>query len=404
MTERRHPTEEAFLAGDSLRAVAALAVFTFHAAFGAAGADGFHPRVFGDTGAELNDAFGRADALFEVMPLGVYVFFSLSGYLLSRRFVRAFVERERHPSLRTFLRNRVLRIVPAFWFVTALSFLIFGVGDSSLVEILAIPLFAQVFVQGPVTGTIAHAWTIDTEWALYLGIPLAVVALTPLVPARAGRGARLAIVLAALAAVYCASMAFRAFGDTGTWEQRAFWSASWSFVPGILLAVIEVNWAERLRGAAWGRAAAWALMGLWLLSMAAYVTIDVEASGQRAVAATAATFFVIAGPLLLQWTTGDCWRMLASRPLRWLGERSYGFYLIHFVVGVKVAEQLTEANGARADLVITLPLTLALTILAAHLIYRFVESPFLVRKRHQTPSAGAPQPEGVAGDHVVSAR
>ena len=60
------------------------------------------------------------------MPLndGVTLFFVLSGFLLWRPFASAVVSGRELPSLRRYARNRVLRILPAYWAVLALSALV----------------------------------------------------------------------------------------------------------------------------------------------------------------------------------------------------------------------------------------------------------------------------------------
>ena len=384
MVESRHPTDEPFLAGDSLRGLACVAVFVFHASFGAAMQDGFNASVTGDTRASLGGAFGRADPILEFLPIAVYVFFSLSGYLLSRRFIRAYVEGTPAPSARNFVRNRALRIIPAFWFVFALGVVRYGTNGSTTEELLAIPLFLQVYIHGPATDVIAHAWTIDTEWALYLGLPLVAVCLGRPTAGRIGRRGRLAVVASTIAAVYVASLAFRAFGPVDTYYQRSFWAASWAFLPGVALAFFEVGWAERLRGARWGRAAAVAATLGWVLLAAAYTATPDEALGRHALLTTLATLLIVGGPLLLQWTRGEAWRLLTSRPCRWIGERSYSFYLLHFLIGVHVAEALAF-DEARRGLLISAPLAFGATCLAAAFSYRYVEVPFLARKASHEP-------------------
>lgn len=398
---RRHPSKEAFLAGDGLRAIASSAVLVFHATFGAAIDDGYTPSVVGDTGAVLNGAYGWADHLFGLMPLGVYVFFSLSGYLLSRRFILAYLDGTPPPRIGVFLKNRVLRIVPAFWFAVAVVWLRFGVGDSSLAELLAVPLMVHLYIDGPAAGAIEHGWTVDTEWALYLGLPLCAFLVPRLTRGRLGRRGRIAVVFGGLALLYAVTLGFRALGPVETDFQRGFWAIGWSFIPGMTLAALEAVWAERLRGARWGRPAALAMMAVWVAALAAWERVDEAALGRRAVLATLATLLVLGAPMLLQWTTGRSFRTLDNRPIRWLGERSYSFYLLHTVVGYHVVSVL-GTDDARRDLILTLPVIFGLSVLAAALSYRYVEAPFLRRKTPQAPRAGAPEPEGVAGDHVVA--
>ena len=396
----RHPSKEAFLAGDGLRAYASTCVLIFHATYGAALHDGYNPRVVGDTSTVLNGAFGWFDHLFSLMPLGVYVFFSLSGYLLSRRFILAYVDGKPSPRIGTFLKNRVLRIVPAFWFAIALVWIRFGLHDSSVAEALAVPLMLQLYVESPASGAIEHAWTIDTEWALYLGLPAMAWLVPRVTRERLSRNGRIAVVFAGLGTLCVASLTLRGLGPVDTDYQRGFWAIGWSFLPGIALAAVEVVWAGRWRDAVWGPRLAYGLMAAWLVAVVAWEQVDEAALGRRAALAALASFLVLAAPLLLQWTSGRSFRTLDNRPARWLGERSYSLYLMHTFVGYHVVRAF-GTDEARRDLVFTLPLVFGLSVLAAALVYRYVESPFLQRKTPQSPAAGAPGAEGVAGDRLA---
>jgi len=49
------------------------------------------------------------------LPLGVTLFFSLSGFLLYQPFVAAALSGSPFPKVGTYFRNRALRILPAYW-------------------------------------------------------------------------------------------------------------------------------------------------------------------------------------------------------------------------------------------------------------------------------------------------
>ena len=69
---------------------------------------------------------------------GVPLFFVLSGFLLWRPFASAVVSGRELPSLRRYARNRVLRILPAYWAVLAVSALVLQ--SVRLVPVSAHPL------------------------------------------------------------------------------------------------------------------------------------------------------------------------------------------------------------------------------------------------------------------------
>src|SRR4051794_8284389 len=135
--DSRSRTNDEFLAGDGLRAVAALSVLIFHT-IELVVRKQFH----GNYALGFGAAPGRV-----LMSLndGLYIFFVLSGYLLSRGFARAIVEGRERPSLRRFGVSRVLRIVPAFWLTVTLTLLIRGTSGAGIGQILALYGFAQVY-------------------------------------------------------------------------------------------------------------------------------------------------------------------------------------------------------------------------------------------------------------------
>src|SRR4051794_33597795 len=147
-----------FIAGDPIRGIAATVVMVGHAiGFGVAATGGF-----------------RA-ALWVVEDVAVLLFFVLSGYFISLPFVRALVNRERMPSLRSYLVRRGLRIVPASWVVVlAVAFVTVPthggrVGTGSLASVLG---FAQDYFPSPLGDEVGQGWSLDIEVGFYLLIPL----------------------------------------------------------------------------------------------------------------------------------------------------------------------------------------------------------------------------------------
>src|SRR3954470_9746605 len=69
---------------------------------------------------------------------GVTLFFVLSGFLLWRPFASSIADARALPWLARYARNRVLRIVPAYWAVLALS--AFVLGSVRLTPLVAPPL------------------------------------------------------------------------------------------------------------------------------------------------------------------------------------------------------------------------------------------------------------------------
>jgi peptidoglycan/LPS O-acetylase OafA/YrhL len=361
-----------FVAGDPLRAVAALSVLTYHMAYGAS-------LLFaggGDRATRFHDAYGPFGPLLANLDLGLYVFFVLSGYLLARPFLRALVHGERLPAVGVYLRNRALRIVPAYWFVLTLTLLRHGPVGSTPGQILAMCGFAQVYDPGPATGLMVQAWTLDVEVAFYLVLPVAATALAWALRGHLGPRGRLWTILALLAVVFGGSLVLRSLGSDADQYERVLPTMIFAFVPGIALAALELLGRER-RGPAWlhaGRRGP--ALAVALVPAALGLAVLFAATGAAALAALA-TGALVAAPLVLQWTRGRCWRVLDNRVMDWLGVRSYSIYLVHFAIGVELVPLARQAGSAWGAFALTLALCAPLSVAAAALVYRFVERPFL---------------------------
>jgi peptidoglycan/LPS O-acetylase OafA/YrhL len=68
-------------------------------------------------------------------------------------------------------------------------------------------------------------------------------------------------------------------------------------------------------------------------------------------------------------------RALATRPMRWLGRRSYGIYLIH-TLALTVAEKVVPGGAPVRTLWLGVG-CLALTLVAGDVAHRLVEVPFI---------------------------
>jgi peptidoglycan/LPS O-acetylase OafA/YrhL len=316
------------------------------------------------------------------------VFFVLSGYLLSRPFVAAFVHDQQRPGLRRYVRNRVLRIVPAYW--AALTVIVvlaptIGIGAGRLARTY---LFDADWPNAhPLSLWIGQAWTLDVEMRFYL--LLAIVGLALVFAARRlladwSVGARVALVLLIAAAVLawsCHVYAQLTFPDVLRFDENVG-----RFMLGIALAAVEALALARLLRARQAPAPALAL-GLFAVGVVGLVLASI-AQRDAAVPLGAATGVVIAvcagavvaGPLLWQWTGRAPWRMLDNRVLRWAGSRSYSIYLVHFAVYYELGRTIGKGGYAQQLLVLAL-VGFPLSLLVAEILHRTVERPALRRRQ-----------------------
>lgn len=321
--------------------------------------------------AELGSFGGPVTAMW----ISVWFFFVLSGYLISGPFVRAIVRGDgRRPSAARYARNRVLRILPGYYLWLAVTVIV--VGGASASEILRFATFTHVYDQGPFTDRFVQAWTLDVEVVFYALVPLLALPLAGLLRGRLTPWGRAGLILAGLAAISAPSMYM---GVLGPANGDILPGSAWAFAPGIALATVEPLIRDRFAGTRWGVGVAWGLIAVAVGAFLVHSYVAMSPRMQLLVAATACGA-LLAGPLVLQWTTGGAWRLLDLKPLHWLGLRSYGVYLSHVLIIYELRFVTEDLSGVPAALAVTFPLTLLAAAVLGGLSFRFVELPFLEQR------------------------
>ena len=409
--DRPRPTPDAgigtLLAGNGVRGVGMLLVFFTHLF------------LLADTEPDNNmRSYGWAAPILGHIDLGLAAFFALSGYLIARPFARAYVLDTRRPRLRSYVRNRVLRVVPAFYLFTVLVLLRFGFdgsldagreNSSSALQVLGQFLFVQGQTGGPAVVPIGPAWSIGAEIGFYVLIPIASWLAWRLGSRIQGPQKRAAAGVTAAAALMVVSIVLRAKGG----DQYSFvWLTSppaimYVFMPGVAIAVVEPLLAARLRdNPRPARAIAWGAFAFAALAAVAYAVSDYDprqtpihhALGQRALLAALCTGALIFGLLVLQLGTGGAPRLFANRLMLWMGERSYSFYLAHIWVLFEIEHALGDGESIATRVVIMTLVATPLTTAIAALSYRYVERPFLERKRKVVAGGEGPGGSGLPPD------
>src|SRR5215204_853908 len=169
-----------FVAGEPVRGLGAIGVVLSHLATIVVIASG------GDLSQgipqALGDRYGLVGGVFLTGGLGLPIFLVLSGYLIGRPFIRAYLDRRPSPALGPYARNRVLRIVPAFWLALALYLVLLGPEGETLKQTVAALLFFQNHHPGPLADAAPHLWSVDVEVAFYVLLPFAALLIASLTP------------------------------------------------------------------------------------------------------------------------------------------------------------------------------------------------------------------------------
>jgi peptidoglycan/LPS O-acetylase OafA/YrhL len=387
------PSTGARLPGiEGLRAIAACSILVFH--------------VWSLQPVPPTADLGLLDRFMPDLAFGVVLFFTLSGFLLYRPFAAAILRNDRRPGIVSYLRNRALRILPAYWVIlllcTALgSFLVWDshgrlVTDRVLeADLLArAALFVQDYSPRTLLLGIGPAWSLAVEVVFYLALPLLVL-LAAILARRAGtRTGRRWAVLAPPVLLLLAGLTGKAVthflvpsrlpyaGYDQNWHsvlERSFLCQADLFAFGMVVAVLRVDWEdELLRLPRWWRPAAAA----GAVSAYAFTTDRFryeQLSYSPANTLMAGAFAALLALVVLE-AKGNrpsaLVRVLEARPLVALGVISYSIFLWHepLIRWLREHELLRSGSDGFAT---NLVLAGSITVVASATTYLLVEAPAL---------------------------
>jgi peptidoglycan/LPS O-acetylase OafA/YrhL len=371
---------------DGLRAIAVLSVVVTHTAL--------------LSGANELAWYGRYTARLDV---GVTIFFLISGFLLYRPFVAAHLDGKAGPRVRDYARRRVLRIVPAYWLALTVLAIYPGLAQMWSGHSWVYYLFLQDYDSAWTFGGIQPAWSLAIEAAFYVALPFLAYAAR-----RAGvgrsRGMRVRIEVVGLAALRAASVVLRAATPGSPASQlhtTLLGTFDW-FALGMLLAVASAALAGRREpGIVQLLRRRPSLAWLLALVLFWFTSTQLGPGGFRVTAGQslaqhllygAIAFFLLLPAVFADDAGGLPRRVLANRALAWLGLVSYGVFLWHHPIALK----LTGANGGAlfgsARMLGITAATLAIAIACATLSYYLVERPILRFKDRPFRRAGRTGP------------
>jgi peptidoglycan/LPS O-acetylase OafA/YrhL len=357
---------------DGLRALAALHVFLVH-----------YVALFAFLLPEGSPTLRALRGVFTNGFQGAYLFFVLSGFLIYRSLLR------RQQPIRRYLGRRVRRIYPTFAAVFVLYLALSAVfparskipADGATQYLLSNALLLPgVF---PIRAVVTVAWTLSYEIFFYLGIGALVMGLGM----RSWSPSARALFFVGCAALYLAT------GDAAGLRLAPFLM----FLPGILLLDLLDDRRNPRRPPP--PVDARPLIPLALAGLLGAVALAGFRGPAGGIDATAATFRAHAGigicfGILVWLSIGGSRRFsrfCTLRPLRWLGEISYSFYLIHGLVLGAIAMVLKPLLGTGGSLSwlfwIGVPLTVAAAAAVANVLFVAVERRFSLVREVRAPPA-----------------
>ncbi|MDQ4052041.1 MAG: acyltransferase [Actinomycetota bacterium] len=311
--------------------------------------------------------------------IGVDVFFVISGFLITGLLL-AESDRRGGVSLLDFYARRAKRILPAATLVLAVTvvagyFLLSGIQAIRLFKDTVWATFfaanikfardeTDYFAQDDAVPPIQHYWSLAVEEQFYLVWPLVVLLLVALFRSR-GRARRAVVIAIAAISVVSFAWAWYAVGDNPRGAYFSTPARAWELGLGAATAAA----ALRLRRLSPRLLAAASWAGVAMIGVAAVsFTVDTRVPGVPALLPVLGAALLLGGGIA---TAG--WgpqRFLSVLPMRWIGDRSYSFYLWHWPALVMVGEIWETPTGWSGLLVSLAALGLS------DLSYRFVENPF----------------------------
>jgi peptidoglycan/LPS O-acetylase OafA/YrhL len=346
-----------------VRAVAALLVVLTHAAY---------------TTGEY--AQGFTGLVYSRMEIGVPIFFVLSGFLLFRPWVEAAARGGPPPAVRRYAWHRVRRIMPAYVVTVVAAYLVYHFRTAGpnpghtwlglFRNLTLTQIYTDNYLYSYLHQGLTQMWSLAVEAAFYVVLPLIAYVLIVVL---CGRAWRPRLLLAGLAAFAAVSPLWLWLVHSVDWlpDGAQLWLPTYLawFIGGMLLAVLQATGAR-----------VYALAAI-PVAVVCYLIASTPIAGEpttspaelREALAKTAFYAVIATLTVAPLALGDRgWysRMLASRPMVFLGEISYEIFLIHLVTMEVVMVEILRYPIYTGSVLWLFVGTMVVTIPLAWLLHR----------------------------------
>ena len=311
-----------------------------------------------------------SDAINRFGNSGVDLFFVLSGYLIYGSLI------SRPQNFFNFMSRRIQRIYPTFVVVFVIYFL-FSILFPAESRVPSAPFAAFVYLLQnflllpgffPIVPMITVAWSLSFELFFYLIIPLIIVLF-----GLRKRTLRWRIAFFLIIAVTIVGVGF----GHGNYSRMAM------FISGIFLFEAIKNRKHAAPKSVWG------VVFLAIGILASIIQIPGFLGNAIRIGSLFISFFMVC---YICFSNSEIWisRCFSWTPLRWLGNMSYSYYLIHGLA-LKGAFLLlkillpTATHGAGLFFML-LPIMFTVTIFPSAILFLLVERPFsIVSGQHKKP-------------------
>ena len=291
-------------------------------------------------------------------PLGVAIFFLISGYIIPRTI-------ERSTPL-SFLIRRFFRIVPTcvaavifVAIVTALYCYANGVPQPNSIKSVIASSFAANYFNGAF-ATIPVLWTLTVEIVFYI-----VIAATAMIAGRIGFGSIVFVSVLCLLYVALLGSAYFQMIPAGPRDKLMYIGSLFVHVNFMLIGSLIYRGESERR---WGKAIACILIVLvsYLLSFKVFKDVSAGRDIGMALPDIYCAMFIFCLAFLVRL------RGRWLRPLQWIGDISYPLYLLHVPIGWGL---LAIFGWAGLGMNLSACLATAVVIALSWVFHRLVEVP-----------------------------
>ncbi len=348
-----HANHKSIIAMEGIRGFAVFLVFLVHYV------TLIEPWLLGGTATSQAATYIRS-----IGNIGVDLFFVLSGYLIYGMLI------QKHRPFKNYILRRIQRIYPTFSVVFIIYLVLSALfpGESKIPTewkdgvIFVIQNYLLMPGIFDITAIITVAWSLSYEFFYYLLIPL-LIAVLSMRSWKAHYRVLFFIIVTLLFFYYFAA------GHNGPIRLLMF-------VSGILLyETIQNKFVTNMPP-----------IGLLALVLAIISVVALKATGYEGwwkYGLIYVLFFIFCLECFL--LSGFTTRLFSSSPLRWLGNMSYSYYLIHGLslkfIFILLEKVYPAQNTDTLIFWLLVPLIFSLTLVPSTILFVYIEKPYsLIRK------------------------
>lgn len=374
---------------EGLRGLAAVGVLVTHVAFSAGAVAWNEYPGFEQAG------HGLVSGLLQQLHVFLPVFFVLSGALLYRPFVLSTLADVKKPALKPYLWRRALRILPSYWAVLTVALLVFDqLNVKDTWGVIRSYLLLQVYQENSWVSGLEQGWSLSTEIAFYLGLPLVALLFTKLAGGAPTPGARARRILTMLIIPVGIGLAWTFYthgAGMGPYPMENEWPITWfGFLAGgmmlaTLSALAEVAPEEMPRPYRWITEHP---LAVWTGALAVYLFLAFSPVGDPqsanypplAQGMVEHSGYLLFGLLIVAPLTGPAIHskgitaVLANPVATYLGRISVGMYLWHIPIITYYTGDLAGGDVGFGELLLVV---CGLSIAFATASYYLIERPAL---------------------------